>query len=449
MEQSWRELKVDLRNCLSSGQYDLWVATIEPLEFKEKTLILGCRNRLHMEWLRDKLEKQILEKGLHFFSGLERVEYVIVEESPLGQSAEVEDVPVQSSFSELISRPGLKFNPRFTFDQFVVGKSNHFAYAASMALAEREPRLSSQPVFLLSESGLGKSHLSHAVGNHLVATKPDLRVRYVTAEQFANEMISSLRNDSIESFKRKYRATCDILLMESVEFFSGKEKIQKELVFTLDELRDRGKQIVCTGRVYPRDIPKLSSELRSRLSGVLVAPISRPDFDTRVNIIRKKAKTEQSALPGEVVDYLADQITGDIRQLESCVVGLITKSSILGVPVSLHMAQEVAQTVIDQVEQLTIDRIQQIVSTMFQISVEDLRSPSRRKELATARKIAMYLCREYTSETTTVIGKAFSRSHSAVLHAIKVLKAEMKQTDGKAKRQVEFITRRLESGCLR
>ncbi|MDY0040716.1 MAG: chromosomal replication initiator protein DnaA [Desulforhabdus sp.] len=449
MGEEWQTIKTELKKSLSKGQYDLWVSTIEFLGQKEEQLILGCRNKLHIEWLREKLEPKMLAICRKFLPQIARIEYRLVSTSQL-ETCPVDqphDFPVQVNFHELIRRPGASFNPRFTFDHFVVGQCNQFAYAASMAMASGQ-QFYNQSIYLLSETGLGKSHLSHAIGNHLVSKKPELRVHYVTTEQFANEMIYALKNDKIEAFKNKFRSGCDVLLLERIEFLSGKEKIQNELIYTLDELLDRGKKILCTGSTYPKDIPRLNNELKSRLGGLLVAPIERPDFKTRMEIIKRKAQTENIRLPMEIVEFLADRISGDVRQLESCLVGLIAKTNILGVPITLRCAQEITQTMLDRLPKITIDHVQQVVCDSYQVTLTDLQSPSRRKELAKARKIAMYLCRQYTSESLSAIGKSFNRSHSSVLYAVNGLNKEMVEKNSKLKRQVEYISRRLETSCL-
>lgn len=448
----WEEIRNKLQTSLSKGQYELWVSSIEFLGLEDGTIILGCKNRFHIEWLREKLELKLLAAIREYFPLVGRVDYQILSGLDQDECSGVAEVregapPQQIAISDLIKRAGPVFNPRFTFDRFVVGNSNHLAYATALGIANGQ-QLYNQSAYILSETGLGKSHLSHAIGNFIFRSAPELRVHYVTAEQFANEMIYSLKNGNIENFKTKFRSECDVLLLEKVEFLSGKEKVQSELVYTLDELMDRGKRILYTGNTYPKDIPKLSNELQSRLNGILVAPIERPDFATRMQILKSKSLNENIHLPHEVIEFMADRVTGDIRQLESCLVGLIAKSNILGVPVGLSLAREVTERMLDRLPKLTVDNIQQVVCSSFQISMEDLRSSKRRKELAMARKIGMYLCRRYTTESLDSIGRSFRRSHSSVLYAINDLTKGLENSDGKLKRQVDFISRRLDASCL-
>lgn len=448
MDQKWQQIRKELQQSLSRGQFDLWVSTLEFLGQEEDCLLLGCRNRFHIEWVREKLEKQLLPIARKHFPQVSKFSYQIVVDSQHKEPAKKpSEGPKQINFNDLIrpTRPSL--NPRFTFDQFVVGQCNQFAYAASMAMIAGQ-QLYNQSIYLLSETGLGKSHLSHAVGNQIFSQQPDLRVHYVTTEQFANEMIYALKNDRIEAFKDKFRSGCDVLLLERIEFLSGKEKVQNELVYTLDELLDRGKKVLCTGSAYPKDIPRLNNELKSRLGGLLVAPIERPDFRTRMEIIKRKAHRENIQLPMNVVEFLADQITGDVRKLESCLVGMIAKSNILGLSVTLPLAEEVVQTMLDRLPKITVEDIQNVVCTTFQISIADLQSSSRRRELTKARKIAMYLCRQYTSESLVAIGKRFKRSHSSVIYAVNGLHKALRDKSGDLKRQIEYLSRRLETSCL-
>ena len=448
MDQEWLKLREQLKNTLARGQFELWILTIEFLGYENGSLKLGCRNRFHMEWLRDRLEKKLLSLAQEYFPQAVKVEYGIVKDDEVqtvGETSEPEG-PRQIGFGELIKHSP-KFNPRFTFDRFVTGKSNQFAHAAAMAMAGGSS-LYDQGVYLMSDTGLGKSHLSHAIGNYLHTANPSLRVQYVTSEQFTNEMVFSLKHGNIEAFKNKFRNGCDVLLLEKVDFLSGKEKVQGELVHTLDELMNRGKRVICTGNSYPRDIPKLSGELQSRLSGIMMAPIEKPDYRTRVEIIKRKTRSENIKLPMEIVEYLAERITGDVRRIESCLVGMAAKTSILGIPYTLDLAREVSHTMLDRLPKITVDHIQQVICASFQVAIEDLKSNSRRKEIALARKVGMYLSRQYTSESLVSIGKRFNRSHSSVVYAVNGLSKELESSGSKLRSQVEYVTRRVETSCL-
>ena len=447
MVGEWQEVKSKLKGSLSKGQYDFWVSNIEFLGIVSDRLQLGCQNRFHIEWLREKLEEKLLAIVRQHFPEVRKLDYRIVPDSEILVVAQEKEDSNQITFNDLVKRSGPLLNPRFTFDQFVVGKCNRFAHAAAMAMAGAQA-MCNQSLYLLSDPGLGKSHLTHAVGNYLCSKQPDLRVQYVTTEQFTNEMIFALKNGRIEAFKDKFRSGCDVLLLERVEFLSGKEKVQSELVYTLDELMDRGKKVVCTGNAFPRDIPKLSTELQSRLGGIMVAPIERPDFETRIEIINRKAKNENVEFPRDVMEYLGEQITGDVRQLESCVVGLVTKMSILRIPASLELAREATRTILDFIPKITVDHVIQVVCSSFNIEPADLKSPSRRKDLALARKIGMYLCRKYTTESLASIGKSFMRNHTTVMYAVNELSKEIERRDGKMKRQLDHVIRRLETSCF-
>ena len=261
MVQEWKPIQAKLMKSLPRGQYDLWVASIQALCYEDDRLVLSCGSRFQMEWLREKLESKIFNAARQHLPNLRKVEYKIgpsarTEPAPANQEELEPEGPRQISFAQIIKRPEPTFNPRFTFDQFVVGNCNQLAYAASMGMAKSQ-QFVNQSVYLLSQTGLGKSHLTHAVGNQLLNERPGLRVHYTTTEQFTNEMVFALKHGNMEEFKNKFRSQCDVLLIERIEFLSGKARIQDELVHTLDELMDRGKRVLCTGSSFPRDIPKL------------------------------------------------------------------------------------------------------------------------------------------------------------------------------------------------
>ncbi len=466
-EKRWEELKKRLEGVLTRGQFDLWIEPLHFLGIKGNSLSLGCRNNFHVQWMRERLESKIIDTVKSVFPEVKHVSYEVIPEdlsqtdlendspdeeetlafhSPIPERKPVTPKYKQIGFQDILQLAPSPFNPRFTFDHFVVGNCNHLAYASSMAIATGQS-FNVSSVYLLADSGLGKSHLSHAVGNYVIRKNPRLKVRYVTAEQFANEMIAALKKDRMDLFKKKYRNACDILLIERVEFLSGKEKIQSELIYTIDELLDRGKKIVCTGTKLPKDIPGLHEELRSRLSGVLLAPIEQPDFETRLKILQKKALLEGVKIPQKVLEYMAGSIEGDVRKLESCLIGLIAKSNIMKISIDMALARDVIATVYERLPRVDISIIQELVCDTFKISRDDLISPSRKKEVALARKIAFYLCREYTKETYQSIGRAFNRNHSTVIYAVKTVKQALDTGKGSLQKHVEYLSRKLKVKC--
>jgi chromosomal replication initiator protein len=332
----------------------------------------------------------------------------------------------------------------FTFDQFVVSNNNDFAYSAALSHATR--KLSgTQTLMFLSKSGMGKSHLSQAIGHHVLTKRPSDRVYYITAEDFSNEMVQSMRGNTFGKFKEKYRSKCDVLLLEDVHFLTGKERTQVELSATLDSLNDSGKHIIFTSCCAPREIPKMSDQLKSRLSAGLITQIESPNFRTRVRILQKKAAARNIQLPTDVIHFLAEELSEDIRQLESGLIGVAARSSLLGQPVDLNLARNVLKTIAKKRKALTIESIKSLVCQQFKISSKDIVSKSRRQNIVRPRQIAMYLSRRHTDAPLQAIGKSFNRYHATALHAINSIESEMKQNTP-VKTQVEYLEKRLLDG---
>jgi len=457
----WHNIKAKLEQTLTRGQFDLWIAPLECLGMENDVLFLGCQNEFHVQWMRERLERKVLNVVQSVLPQVRKIRYQVVSSNnkksdDFAESEEEAIVspkptptpppPRQLSIGDVYPVRVSPFNPRFTFDDFVTGQCNQLAYASSLAVATGK-YYSLQALYIMADSGLGKSHLSQAIGNYIFKTNPQVKVYYTTAEQFANEMISALKQDRMETFKEKYRSNCDILLLERVEFFGGKDKIQSELIYTLDELMDRGKKIICTSSKLPRDIPRLHTELKSRLSGAFIAPIDYPDFETRLNILKKKANKERARIPTKVLEFLAEYIEGDVRRLESSLVGIIAKSNILGVPITMELARDVVATVQGNLPLVNISLIQNLVCETFNIRKEDLLSASRKKEIMMARKVALYLCREYTRETLQSIARAFNRTHSTVLHALKETQKSVNSQNDPLRKYIDYIAGKLKAQC--
>jgi chromosomal replication initiator protein len=298
---------------------------------------------------------------------------------------------------------------------------------------------------LLSNTGLGKSHLSQAIGHHILSEHPNDRVFYITAEDFSNEMVRAYRNDCIDKFKGKYRNGCDVLLLEDVHHLSGKERTQIELALTLDFLFETEKRIIFSSCYLPGEIPKLNDKLRSRLLSGLISKIDPPNFRTRVRILQRKSVAKGFVIPEEVLHYLAAELTEDVRQLESGLIGVAAKSSLLGSPMNLSLAESVVKNIVRQHKRITIEAIKKLVCKYYNISVNDIVSRSRRQSFVRPRQIAIYLSRKYTDSPLQAIGRSFNRYHATALHSINAVELGLKGNSA-IKKQVEFFRQKLESG---
>lgn len=352
----------------------------------------------------------------------------------------------QLTFQDLAPKPtaGRFLHKDFTFDQFVVGRNNDFAYSASLAMASR--RQSDQScLYLLSKTGLGKSHLAQAIGHHILGEFPKERVYYVTAEDFSNEMVASFRSDRFEQFKGKYRNQCDVLLLEDVHCLGGKDRTQQELASTLDSLFDAGKKIIFSSCYRPSEIPRLNDKLRSRFSYGLVSAIDPPDFKTRVRILEKKAKARHLRLPRDVAHYLAGELTEDIRQLESGVMQVAAKSSLLGVPIDHPLAESVVRNIAGSRKAITVEAIQKMVCRHYNVALKDMVSRSRKQSIVRPRQMAIFLARRYTDAPLQTIGKAFNRYHATALHSISAIENGARKSAA-LRKQVELLSEKLDRG---
>jgi chromosomal replication initiator protein len=329
-------------------------------------------------------------------------------------------------------------NPRYTFSDFVVGNSNQFCHAAAMRVAEK-PGQSYNPLFIYGGVGLGKTHLLHAIGNAVVERSPSSRVLYMSSETFTNELILALRHAKMEEFKRKLR-TIEVLLIDDIQFISGKERTQEEFFHTFNALYSAKRQIVITSDKIPTDIPGIEERLQTRFSWGLTADLQAPDFETRVAILKQKALLEQFQLPHEVSHLIAERISSNVRELEGALTRLHAMSSIQSVPISLEMAKTTLKPLLQpKVVNISVDDIKKAVSTHFNLKVSEIISKRRTKNLSFPRHIAMYLCRKHTTASYPEIGEHFGgRDHSSVIHAASVVSSKL-ATDVKVKEIIDGI----------
>jgi chromosomal replication initiator protein len=444
METVWKRVKSTIKQRVPSHSFNMWIEPLKVTKIDESGWVVSCPNFFSKKRV-EGLYGAMIKKALQHALGQDcQVSFKISNKNgnPEIKARNYLQLPLPNENLRLQNRR--LFRKDFTFDSFVVGGNNDFAYSASLALASRKDS-QRNGLFLLSKTGMGKSHLSQAIGNHILSINPNDRVYYITAEDFSNEMVQAYRHDAIDKFKAKYRNQCDVLLLEDVHYLSGKERTQIELALTLDTLFESGRRIIFSSCYLPTDIPKLNDKLISRLSCGLISVIDSPSFRTRVRILQKKARLNNYRFPENILDYLAGELTDDVRQLESGLNGVAAKSSLLGMPINLSLAESVVKNIVRQRKRITVESIKKLVCKYYDVSIEDVMSRSRKQNLVRPRQIAIYLARNYTDAPLQSIGKSFNRYHATALYSINCIERGIKQNSS-IKKQVGFLRQKLESG---
>ncbi|HCX62609.1 MAG TPA: chromosomal replication initiator protein DnaA, partial [Clostridiales bacterium] len=336
-----------------------------------------------------------------------------------GENINKEDkknISVNNEETDVINT-GRKLNPKYRFDNFIIGNSNRFAHAASLAVAEA-PATAYNPLFLYGGVGLGKTHLMHAIGHYILDSNPDAYVLYVTSEKFTNDLINSIKDGTNEEFRNTYRKA-DVLLVDDIQFIAGKESTQEEFFHTFNALHEANKQIIVSSDNPPSEIPTLEDRLRSRFEWGLIADIQPPDYETRIAILRKKAEAENYNVPDDVISYIAQNIQSNIRKLEGALIRIYAYASLTNKKeVNLELAQEALKHLISNNKKITINDIKEVIANYYNISIEDLVSKRKTKNIAYPRQIAMYIGRKLTDLSLPKLGEEFGgRDHSTVLHA--------------------------------
>jgi chromosomal replication initiator protein len=443
MEQIWQEVKAELSRRIPQHTYQMWIEPLELKTIEAGALELVCPNQFSRKRILDNY-RDIIQSEINRITGRScDLEIKVASGQHPGDGPAP---PQQMVLPAVAIQPkyGRFLRQEFTFDQFVVGKNNDFAYSAALSLAARTNTQQSA-LFLLSKTGMGKSHLSQAVGHHILGENPTDRVYYMTAEDFANEMISSFKANSVNTFKDKYHKNCDVLLLEDVHYLSGKERTQIELALTLDSLFNENKKIIFSSCYAPAEIPKLNDNLRSRLTCGLISNIDPPGFRMRVKILKRYARQNGWAVPLDVLEYLSSELTKDVRQLKSGLMGVVAKSSLLGQPIDLSLAASVIKNMVQKSRDVTIGSIKKLVCKYYNVTSSDLVSRSRKQAIVRPRQIAMYLSRRYTDQPLQAIGKSFNRYHATALHAIGIVEKGLRE-GGPIQGHVEYLVDKLESG---
>jgi len=431
----WYNLLDSLRNQLDPEECQVWLEPLRPLEETPQRLVLGCPNAFHRTWVRD----HYLPRFKQIANQLPGGPQVSLALTP-GSSAPTPRAPEQLSLPN-IELDAPRLNRRFQFAKFVSGRGNEFAWAAAKALAQGQ-RLFSNTLFLVSGTGLGKSHLTQAVGHQVLTDQPGCRVAYLTAEDFANQMIGALRAKRMEAFKHRFRRSCDVLLLEEVQFLAGKEKTQDELGYTLDALLDAGKRIVFTGNCPPAQVKGLKKGLASRLSAGLTAAIEPPDHQTRLAILRNLAREEGVSVDQEVLEYLAQHVSSDVRRLQSALVGLMAQGSLTGRPMDLRLAGEVLGHLALELKRISPVQILSLVAQVYNLDQAVLTGKSRKKTITRPRNLALYLCRRHTDASFASLGRTFNRDHSTVMYGVEQVERGL-DADPKLAQELGYLEQRL------
>jgi chromosomal replication initiator protein len=422
-ESLWSEVSGRLRGALNDTTYGTWFREASGLELSDDRFVLGVPNDFTRDWIEGHF-LGLIGAAIRDVTGSERpIELRLVETSTVtvgGGDGPAEPTAAPAVAVPIHHRPESGgFNAKYTFDSFVIGSSNRFAHAAALAVAEA-PAQAYNPLFIYGGTGLGKTHLLQAIAQYVSEHSSDLSVRYVTSETFMNDFINSLRDKRIEGFKQRYR-TYDVLLIDDVQFFEHKERIQEEFFHTFNSLYEAGSQIVMSSDRPPREIATLEERLRSRFEWGLITDIQPPDLETRIAILRKKVKTDGIHVPDpQVLTFIAGRVSTNIRELEGALTRVVAFSSLTARAMSVELAQDVLKDVFPQGEaaEVSIKRIQDLVAERFNMSLEELCGDKRSQNIVYPRQVAMYLSRELTDSSLPKIGKEFGgRDHTTVIHA--------------------------------
>lgn len=433
LKEIWEASLKLIKNELTPMSYSTWIETIEPLSLSGNKLYLNTQDDFTKGILENRYAiliknaiKQVTNQNYEVLFSIPSENIVIANDNN-NEESEVEEKSCRNSL-----------NRKYTFDKFVIGNGNRFAHAACLAVAEA-PAKAYNPLFIYGGVGLGKTHLMHAIGHFILDQNPNAKVVYVSSEKFTNELINSIRDDKNIEFRNKYR-NVDVLLIDDIQFIAGKESTQEEFFHTFNALHENNKQIILSSDRTPREIPKLEDRLRSRFEGGLIADIQPADLETRVAILRKKANEDTLAIDDEVLQYIADKIQSNIRELEGALTRVIAYSTLTTRAINIDLANEALKDIIsNKPKQLNVSLIKEVITKHYGIKYDEFNSKKRTRNIAFPRQIAMYLCRELTDMSLPKIGEEFGgRDHTTVIHAYEKISTDI-QTSADFKREIDDI----------
>jgi chromosomal replication initiator protein len=422
----WQQVLSIIQTKLSKPSFDTWFKATKASFVDDSILEVTAPTTFAVEWLENRYTKLIRTTLFEFLGRQVDVQFAIEEQRSAEPIISLPPKTVQTPVAQEETHSHM-LNPKYTFDTFVIGANNRFAHAASLAVAEA-PAKAYNPLFLYGGVGLGKTHLMHAIGHYIMDHNPNTKVLYISSEKFTNEFINAIRDNRGESFRTKYR-NIDVLLVDDIQFLAGKEQTQEEFFHTFNALHEERKQIVISSDRPPKEIPTLEERLRSRFEWGLITDIQPPDLETRIAILRKKAKAENLDIPNEAMVYIANQIDTNIRELEGALIRVVAYSSLINADITSHLAAEALKDIIpsSRPRMITMQDIQAKVGEFYGLRLEEFKARKRTKAVAYPRQIAMYLSRELTDFSLPKIGEAFGgRDHTTVIHAHEKISQQLK-----------------------
>ena len=445
-KEIWDKVLEIAQERISNTSYQTFIKDTQLYSLKNDEAIILVSLPFNASWLNQRYS-EIMQAIIYDVIGYEVKPHFISEDELASynnvNTQEVQEPQVQHSSIDDKTWGKEQFNMHNTFDTFVIGPGNRFPHAASLAVAEA-PAEAYNPLFIYGGVGLGKTHLMHAIGHHVLSNKPNAKVIYTSSEKFTNEFIKSIRDNETEAFREKYRKI-DVLLIDDIQFIQNKEQTQEEFFHTFNELHQNNKQIVISSDRPPKEIAKLEDRLRSRFEWGLIVDITPPDYEARMAILQKKIEEENLDIPPEALNYIANQIQSNIRELEGALTRLLAYSKLQGKPITTELTAEALKDIIQspKSKKITIQDIQKIVGQYYSVRIEDFSAKKRTKSIAYPRQIAMYLSRELTDFSLPKIGEEFGgRDHTTVIHAHEKIANDIK-SDPTFKQEVENLEKEI------